>query len=106
MKILKMIPFYLLSALYAFAVLVIVVTHPGDMMSDDMYWGQEAGGWVYANRLNYTIMALVILLIIIVPSVYAWKKRKQYLARAYIVLLVPLLVYLARYIYFINFFNI
>ena len=106
MKKIKLIPFYLLSVLYTFAVFVIAVTYPDDMTSDSMPWNAEALGWAYENRFNYTIFTIIDLFIIIAPSVYAWKKRKTNLKKAYIVLSIPAFVYLARYIYFTNFFNI
>ena len=106
MKKIKLIPFYLLSGLYAFAVFIIAVTYPDDMTSDSMPWNAEALGWAYENRFNYTIMTLTLLLIIIAPTVYAWKKRKTNLKKAYIILSIPAFFYLARYIYFTNFFNI
>lgn len=106
MKTIKLIPFYLLSVLYAFAVFIITVTYPDDMTSDSMPWNAEAMGWAYENKFNYTIMILTILLIIIAPTVYAWKKRKQHLAKAYVAISIPALLYLANYIYFVNFFNI
>ena len=76
------------------------------MSSNQMPWNAEALGWAYENRFNYTIMTLTILLIIIAPTVYAWKERKANLKKAYIILSIPALVYLARYIYFTNFYNI
>ncbi len=106
MKKIKLIPFYLLSVLYTFAVFVIAVTYPDDMTSNSMPWNAEALGWAYENRFNYTIFTIIDLFIIIAPSVYAWKKRKTNLKKAYIVLSIPAFVYLARYIYFTNFFNI
>ena len=101
MKKIKLIPFYLLSGLYAFAVFIIAVTYPDDMTSDSMPWNAE-----YENRFNYTIFTIIDLLIIIAPTVYAWKERKANLKKAYIILSIPALVYLARYIYFTNFYNI
>ena len=95
-----------MSALYAFAVFILTVTYPEDMSSDQMPWNAEALGWAYENRFNYTIMTLTILFIIIAPLVYAWKNLKQHLKKAYIAISIPALLYLARYIYFINFFNI
>ena len=44
MKKIKLIPFYLLSGLYAFAVFIIAVTYPDDMTSDSMPWNAEALG--------------------------------------------------------------
>ena len=103
MKIIKQIPFYLLLIINFLAVVLIITDYPSTM-SYDMHWGYEGCGWGYENRFNYTIMMLTILLIIIVPSIYAWKKRKQNLIKAYTAILIPALMYLARYIYFINFF--
>jgi len=106
MKIIQLIPFYLLSVLYAFAVFIITVTYPDDMTIDGMPWNAEALGWAYENKINYTIFTIIDLLIIIAPTVYAWKKRETNLVKAYIILSIPALFYLVRYIYFTNFFNI
>ena len=70
MKIIQLIPFYLLSVLYAFAVFIITVTYPDDMTSDGMPWNAEALGWAYENKINYTIFTIIDLLIIIAPTVY------------------------------------
>ncbi len=105
MKKIKLIPFYLLLIINFLASVIVASDYPSTM-SYDMHWGYEGCGWAYENRFNYTIMTLSILLIIIIPTVYAWKKRKTNLAKAYIILSIPALLYLARYIYFINFFNI
>ena len=105
MKKIKLIPFYLLLIINFFASVVVATDYPSTM-SYDMHWGYEGCGWAYENRFNYTIMTLTILLIIIAPTVYAWKKRKTNLKKAYIILSIPALVYLARYIYFTNFYNI
>ena len=105
MKKIKLIPFYLLSFINFFASAVVSTDYPSTM-SYDMHWGYEGCGWAYENRFNYTIMILTILLIIIAPTVYAWKKRKTNLKKAYIILSIPALLYLIQYIYFINFFNI
>ena len=98
MKIIQLIPFYLLSVLYAFAVFIITVTYPDDMTSDGMPWNAEALGWAYENKINYTIFTIIDLLIIIAPTVYAWKKRETNLVKAYIILSIPALFYLVRYI--------
>lgn len=82
------------------------VTYPDDMTSDGMPWNAEALGWAYENKINYTIFTIIDLLIIIAPTVYAWKKRETNLVKAYIILSIPALFYLVRYIYFTNFFNI
>ena len=105
MKIIKLIPFYILLIINFLAGVVVATDYPSTM-SYDMHWGCEGCGWVYKNRFNYTIMTLIISLIIIVPSVYAWKKRKINLVKAYLILSIPAFIYLARYIYFTNFFNI
>ena len=105
MKKIKLIPFYLLSIINFFASAVVATDYPSTMRYD-MHWGYEGCGWAYENRFNYTIMILTILLIIIAPTVYAWKKRKTNLKKAYIILSIPALLYLIQYIYFINFFNI
>ena len=76
------------------------------MSSSQMPWKAEALGWAYENKINYTIFTIIDLLIIIAPTVYAWKKRKTNLIKAYIFLFIPALFYLTRYIYFTNFFNI
>ena len=105
MKKIKLIPFYLLSIINFFASAVVATDYPSTMRYD-MHWGYEGCGWAYENRFNYTIMILTLLLIIIAPTVYAWKKRKTNLIKAYIILSIPALLYLIQYIYFINFFNI
>lgn len=76
------------------------------MTSDGMPWNAETLGWAYENKINYTIFTIIDLLIIIAPTVYAWKKRETNLVKAYIILSIPALFYLVRYIYFTNFFNI
>ncbi len=106
MKKIKLILFYLLLSLNGFLVFIYAITYPKEMSSNQMPWNAEALGWAYENRFNYTIMTLTILLIIIAPTVYAWKKRKTNLKKAYIILSIPALVYLARYVYFTNFYNI
>ena len=105
MKKIKLIPFYLLSIINFLASVVVATDYPSTMRYD-MHWGYEGCGWAYENRFNYTIMTLTILLIIIAPTIYAWKKRKTNLIKAYIILSIPALLYLIQYIYFINFFNI
>ena len=105
MKKIKLIPFYLLSIINFLASVVVATDYPSTMRYD-MHWGYEGCGWAYENRFNYTIMILIILLIIIIPTVYAWKKRKTNLVKAYMILSIPALLYLIQYIYFINFFNI
>ena len=106
MKKIKLILFYLLLSLNGFLVFIYAITYPKEMSSNQMPWNAEALGWAYENRFNYTIMTLTILLIIIAPTIYAWKKRKTNLKKAYIILSIPALVYLARYVYFTNFYNI
>ncbi len=106
MKKIKLIPFYLLLALNGFLVFIYAITYPKEMCSNQMPWNAEALGWAYENKCNYTIFTIIDLLIIIAPTVYAWKERKANLKKAYIILSIPALVYLARYIYFANFFNI
>ncbi len=106
MKKIKLIPFYLLLALNGFLVFIYAITYPKEMSSNQMPWNAEALGWTYENKFNYTIFTIIDLLIIIIPTVYAWKKRKTNLKKAYIILSIPALVYLARYIYFTNFYNI
>ena len=105
MKKIKLIPFYLLSIINFFASVVVATDYPSTMRYD-MHWGYEGCGWAYENRFNYTIMTLTLLLIIIAPTIYALKKRKTNLRKAYIILSIPALLYLIQYIYFINFFNI
>ena len=105
MKKIKLIPFYLLSIINFLASVVVATDYPSTMRYD-MHWGYEGCGWAYENKFNYTIMILTILLIIIAPTVYAWKKRKTNLKKAYMILSIPALLYLIQYIYFINFFNI
>ena len=106
MKKIKLIPFYLLLALNGFLVFIYAITYPKEMSSNQMPWNAEALGWAYENKFNYTIFTIIDLLIIIAPTIYAWKKRKTNLVKAYIILSIPALVYLARYIYFTNFYNI
>ena len=106
MKKIKLIPFYLLLLLNGFIVFIYAMTYPKEMSSNQMPWNAEALGWAYENRFNYTIMTLTILLIIIAPTIYAWKKRKTNLIKAYIILSIPALLYLIQYIYFTNFYNI
>ncbi len=106
MKKIKLIPFYLLLALNGFLVFIYAITYPKEMCSNQMPWNAEALGWAYENKCNYTIFTIIDLLIIIAPTVYAWKERKANLKKAYIILSIPALVYLARYIYFTNFYNI
>ncbi len=106
MKRIKLIPFYLLLALNGFIVFIYTITYPKEMSSDQMPWNSEALGWAYENKINYTIFTIIDMLIIIAPSVYAWKSHKTNLVKSYIVLSIPAFVYLIRYIYFTNFFNI
>ena len=106
MKKIKLIPFYLLLALNGFLVFIYAITYPKEMCSNQMPWNAEALGWAYKNKCNYTIFTIIDLLIIIAPTIYAWKERKANLKKAYIILSIPALVYLARYIYFTNFYNI
>lgn len=106
MKKIKLIPFYLLLVLNGFLVFIYAITYPKEMSSNQMPWNAEALGWAYENKFTYTIFTIIDLLIIIAPTVYAWKKRKTNLVKAYIILSIPAFVYLARYIYFTNFYNI
>lgn len=106
MKILKFIPFYLFLALNAFIVLVYLIEYPRDMTSEQMPWNAEALGWKYGNKINYTIMILIDLLCVIAPSVYAWRKRKDSMKKAYFAVVIPFFIYLGRFIYYSYFFNI
>lgn len=102
MKIVKLIPFYLFLAYNVLLVSLFIVTYP-DMMNYDMHWGYDGSGWGYKNKLNYTIMHVIFLMILIVPSVYALKKRKTNMKKAYIAVLIPLGEYLIRTVYFMFF---
>lgn len=106
MNIVKLIPFYLFSALNAFIVFVYLITYPDEMTSDQMPWNAEALGWTYENRFNYTIMTLINLIIIIAPSVVALKQLKMNLKKAYFFIVIPFFVFLGKYIYYSYFFNI
>lgn len=106
MKILKLIPFYSFLALNAFIVFVYLVIYPNEMTSEKTPWNAEPLGWAYANRINYTLMTLFDLIIVIAPSVYAWRKRKVSMKKAYVAASVPFFLYLGRFIYYKYFFNI
>lgn len=106
MKITKLIPFFLLLALNAFIVYVYLVSYPDAMTSNQMPWNAEGLGWKYENRINYTIMMIFDLIIVIVPSVYAWRKRKVSVKKAYFAVVIPFFVYLGRFVYYRYFFNI
>lgn len=93
MKILKLIPFYLFLALNAFIVFVYLIEYPRDMTSNQMPWNAEALGWRYENKINYTIMILIDLLLVIAPSVYAWRKLKDNVKKAYFAVVIPFLIY-------------
>lgn len=102
MKIVKLIPFYLFLALNFIVAVLLVVTYPSDI-SYDMHWGYDGSGWGYKNKLNYTIIHVIFLMILIVPSVYALKKRTTNMKKAYIAVLIPLGEYLIRTVYFMFF---
>ena len=106
MKIIKLIPFYLFLALNAFIVYVYLTEYPRNMTSDQMPWNAEGLGWKYENKINYTIMVLIDLIIIIAPSIYAWRNRKISMRKAYWAAVIPFFVYLGRFIYYKYFFNI
>ena len=106
MKIIKLIPFYLFLALNAFIVFVYFMTYPSEIVSDQMPWNAEGLGWMYENKINYTIMTLIDLIIVIAPSVYAWRNRKISMRKAYLAVAIPFFVYLGRFIYYKYFFNI
>lgn len=106
MKIIKLIPFYLFLVLNAFIVFVYLVTYPSEMTSEQMHWNAEPLGWIYENKINYTIMTLIDLIIVIAPSVYAWRNRKISIKKAYLAVVIPFFVYLGRFIYYKYFFNI
>lgn len=106
MKVLKLIPFYLFQALNAFIVFVYLTEYPRDMTSDQMPWNAEGLGWRYENKINYTIMVLIDLLLVIAPSIYALRKLKTNKKRAYLAVMIPFFIYLGRFIYYNYFFNI
>ena len=82
MKKIKLIPFYLLLALNGFLVFIYAITYPKEMCSNQMPWNAEALGWAYKNKCNYTIFTIIDLLIIIAPTIYAWKERKANLKKS------------------------
>ena len=51
-------------------------------------------------------MTLVGLIILIAPSIYAWRNLKTDTKKAYVAVLIPFFVYLIRFIYYKFFFNI
>ncbi len=106
MKILKIIPFYLFLVLNSFIVFIYLINYPEDMISDQIPWNAEALGWKYENRINYTIVILFDLFLVIVPSVYALRIQKKNLKKAYIAIIIPFFIYMARYIYYSYFNNI
>lgn len=106
MKVIKLIPFYLFLALNAFIVFVYLTEYPRDMTSDQMPWNAEGLGWMYENKINYTIMTLIDLIIVITPSVYALRKLKTSTKKAYFAIAIPFFVYLGRFIYYKCFYNI
>ena len=101
----KKLPFYLLLTLNFLAVLIIMTDYPSTI-TYDMHWGYEGRGWEYENRINYTITMLAIILLIIVPSIYALKIQNKNLRKAYVAISIPCSLYLVRFIYYSNFFNI
>ncbi len=106
MKIIKLIPFYLLLVLNAFIVYIYLASYPNAMTSDQMPWNAEGLGWAYENRINYTIMTLFDLLVVIAPSIYALRKFKINRKKAYFFVAIPLFIYVFRFIYYKFFFNI
>lgn len=106
MKIVKLVPFYLFLSYNVLLSFLYLITYPEEMVSDQMPWNAEALGWRYANRINYTIATLIELIILIVPSVYAWRKRKESFLKASVVMAIPFFSYLVRGIYMKLFFNI
>lgn len=106
MKILKLIPFYLFFALNVFIAFVYLTEYPRDMASGQMPWNAEGLGWRYENKINYTIMILIDLIIITVPSVYALHKLKTNKKRAYFAVVIPFFLYLGKFIYYKYFSNI
>lgn len=105
MKIIKLIPFYLLLTLNLLVAVILITDYPSTM-NYDMHWGYEGCGWGYENKINYTIMTLIGLIILIAPSVYAWQNLKANTKKAYIAVSIPFFVYLIRFIYYKLFFNI
>ena len=106
MKIIKLIPFYLFLALNAFIVFVYLALYPSEMTSGQTPWNAEPLGWKYENKINYTIMTLIDLIIVIAPSIYAWRNRKISMRKAYFAVVIPFFVYLGRFMYYKYFFNI
>ena len=106
MKIFKLLPFYLFLSLNAFIVFVYLIEYPYEITSTQTPWHAEPLGWAYKNRINYTIMTLIELIIVIAPSVYAWQQRKISLKKAYCAIAIPFFVYLGKFIYYKYFFNI
>lgn len=106
MKVIKLIPFYLFLALNAFIVFVYLVTYPNEMTSDQTPWNAEPLGWMYENKINYTIMTLIDLIIVIAPSIYAFLKLNRSMKKAYFAVAIPFFVYLGKFIYYKYFFNI
>ncbi len=106
MKILKLIPFYLLLMLNVIVAIILVIDYFGTINDQGMMWGAEPMGWQYKNKVNYTLLILITLVILIAPSVYAWRERKVSVRKAYFVVVIPLFVYFINFVYFIFFFNI
>lgn len=106
MKILKLIPFYLFLILNLFVVTILVVDYFGTINDKGMKWGAEAMGWQYKSMVNYTALIFITLIILIVPSVYALRKVKDNIKKAYFAVVVPFFVYLINWVYYIFFFNI
>ena len=106
MKIIKLIPFYLLLVLNVFVAIILVMDYFGTINDQGMRWGAEPMGWQYKNKMNYTLLILITLGILIAPSVYAWQNRKISMRKAYFIVVIPLLVYFISFVYFIFFFNI
>lgn len=98
MKMIKFIPFYLFMALNSFIVFVYLTEYPKDMISDQMPWNAEALGGKYENRLNYSIVILIDLIILIAPSVYAWRNLRINTKKAYIAVSIPFFVYLIKFV--------
>lgn len=97
MKIVKLIPFYLFLSYNVLLVSLFIVTYQ-DMMNYDMHWGYEGCSLGYKSKLNYTIMILANIIVLVFSSIYAWRKRKENLLKAYIAVSMFFFIYLVKYI--------
>ncbi len=106
MKILRLIPFYLFLALNLFVAIILIVDYFYTINDQGMMWGAEPMGWQYKNKIHYTVLILVTLSILIVPSVYALRQMRINKKKAYFAVIIPFFVYLINFVYYIFFFNI